>query len=110
MNLDDIFLKKVNLNMAYFKIDKIHLNTKGSKALAKEVKRQISYSYIHVYQYLLQWFLSNFILVVYVQFWFFYSGSVRILPLLHTKWVDCSTYYDKVDDFQELINGRSFYI
>ena len=21
------------------------------------------------------------------------------------KWVDCNTYYDKVDDFQELING-----
>ena len=35
------FLKKHNMNMAYYKIDKIHLNTRGSKALAKEIKRQI---------------------------------------------------------------------
>ena len=32
--------------MCYFKKDKIHLNKKGSKALAKEIKRQISNSYI----------------------------------------------------------------
>ena len=41
MNLDEIFLKKHNVNMAYYKIDKIHLNTRGSKALAKELKKQI---------------------------------------------------------------------
>ena len=37
----DIFLKKYDVNMAYYKIDKIHLNTRGSKALAKEIKKQI---------------------------------------------------------------------
>ena len=40
MNLDDIFLKKHNVNMAYYKIDKIHLNTRGSKALANEIKNK----------------------------------------------------------------------
>ena len=49
MNLDLIFLNKHNVNMAYFKMDKIHLNSKGNKALATEIKRQISYSYSHVY-------------------------------------------------------------
>ena len=27
-----------------------------------------------------------------------------------SKWVGCNTYYDKVGDFQELMNGRSFYV
>ena len=37
------------------------------------------------------------------------SSVVYYVSCLLT-WVDCNTYYDKVDDFQELINGRSFYI
>ena len=42
MNLDDIFLKENNIKMSYIKNDKVHLNTKGTKALAKEIKSQLS--------------------------------------------------------------------
>ena len=51
MDLDNIFLKKHDVNMDYFKIDKIHLNIPGTILLSKEIKRQISYCYIYVYQY-----------------------------------------------------------
>jgi len=42
MDLDTIFLKKHDVNMEYFKIDKIHLNIPGTILLSKEIKRQIN--------------------------------------------------------------------
>ena len=37
--------------------------------------------------------------------------NCRYLYILSiSKWVGCNTYYDKVGDFQELMNGRSFSI
>ena len=43
MNLNNILLEKQKVKMSYFKKDFIHLNKKGAKALAKEIKRELSY-------------------------------------------------------------------
>ena len=43
MNLDNIFLKKQRVKLSYFKNDLVHLNKKGAKSLAKEIKRELSY-------------------------------------------------------------------
>ena len=66
MNLDDIFLKKHNVNMAYYKIDKIHLNTRGSKALANEIKNKYL-NLIFMFMGINKWSLK-----IYDSTWFIY--------------------------------------
>ena len=43
MNLDNIFLKRQRVKLSYFKNDLVHLNKKGAKSLAKEIKSELSY-------------------------------------------------------------------